>query len=261
MYQERDRDIRYIEDRGKNGYGMGLGIILLDMTFPGFPGDVRNPSAHGYPIQYEVARGLDIENLVLHPEDPANLDAILQAAKNLERMGCKAVLAECGYFAWYQKDVAAAVDIPVLMSSLLQVSWASQLIGPEKTVGLFMSMKKSFREEYLKRLGMPPGVNYVVGGAMDGGECTQFTRLWGFDEKRTEPAAAEYETAEAEFVRTGAQFYREHADMGAMVLECTGFPPFARALQREIGIPVFSWGTLMDFAYSVVVHRSYYGHM
>ena len=37
MYQERDRDIRYIEDRGKNGYGMGLGIILLDMTFPGFP--------------------------------------------------------------------------------------------------------------------------------------------------------------------------------------------------------------------------------
>jgi len=49
--------------------------------------------------------------------------------------------------------------------------------------------------------------------------------------------------------------------MGAMVLECTGFPPFARALQREIGIPIFSWGTLMEYAYSVVVHREYYGHV
>jgi hypothetical protein len=49
--------------------------------------------------------------------------------------------------------------------------------------------------------------------------------------------------------------------MGAMVLECTGFPPFARALQREIHIPIFSWGTLLDYAYSVAVHRDYYGHV
>jgi hypothetical protein len=50
------------------------------------------------------------------------------------------------------------------------------------------------------------------------------------------------------------------------VLECTGFPPFARALQRELAlagtdIAVFSWGTLLDYAYSVVVHRDYYGHV
>jgi hypothetical protein len=57
------------------------------------------------------------------------------------------------------------------------------------------------------------------------------------------------------------EFYKQHPKMGAMVLECTGFPPFARALQRQIGIPIFSWGTLMDFAYSVIVHREYYGHV
>ena len=255
------RGIQNIEDTGKNGYGMGLGIILLDMTFPGFPGDVRNPSAHGYPIQYEIAEGLDNENLILHPEDPKNLEVILRAAKKLEKMGCKAILAECGYFAWYQKDVAAAVSVPVFMSSLLQVPWAGQIIGPEKKVGLFMSMEKSFREEYLDRIGMPPGVKYVVGGAMDGGQCTQFTKLWGFDEKRTEPPSADFNIAEEEFLKTGTAFFTEHPDMGAMVLECTGFPPFARALQREIGIPVFSWGTLMDFAYSVVVHREYWGHV
>jgi Asp/Glu/hydantoin racemase len=57
------------------------------------------------------------------------------------------------------------------------------------------------------------------------------------------------------------EFFHRHPDMGAMVLECTGFQPFARALQREIDVPVFSYGTLLDYAYSVVVHRDYYGHV
>jgi len=56
-------------------------------------------------------------------------------------------------------------------------------------------------------------------------------------------------------------FYHAYPQMSALVLECTGFPPFARALQREIEIPVFSWGTLLDYAYSFVVHRDYYGHV
>jgi hypothetical protein len=43
---------------------MGLGIIILDDVYPGFPGDVRNASAHGYPIQYEIAEGVDIKKLV-----------------------------------------------------------------------------------------------------------------------------------------------------------------------------------------------------
>ena len=50
------------------------------------------------------------------------------------------------------------------------------------------------------------------------------------------------------------------------MLECTGMQPFARAIQREISaegapVPIFSWGTLLDYAFSVAVHRDYYGHV
>ena len=45
-------------------YGMGLGIIILDDVYPGFPGDVRNASAYPFPIQYEIAEGVDIQKLV-----------------------------------------------------------------------------------------------------------------------------------------------------------------------------------------------------
>ena len=47
----------------------------------------------------------------------------------------------------------------------------------------------------------------------------------------------------------------------ALLLECTGMQPFARAVQQAVDLPIFSWGTLLDYAYSVVSHRDYYGHV
>ena len=63
------------------------------------------------------------------------------------------------------------------------------------------------------------------------------------------------------YPQVAVDFYHAHPNMGAMLLECTGMQPFARAVQREIDVPIFSWGTLLDYAYSVVVHRDYYGHV
>jgi hypothetical protein len=261
MVPEHDHGINHIQDRGHHASGMGLGIILLDDTFPAFPGDVRNPSAYPYPIQYEIAEGLSIAELVLDPDKDKYLDGIIRAARKLEKMGCKAILGECGYFAWFQQEVADAVNVPVFLSSLLQVGWAQQLIGRNKVVGLLMSMKKSLMDRHLRGAGIDPASNLVVGGAMDGGRCRQFYNLWSCEGERPAVPFALYQEAERDFVAIGLEFQQAHPSMGAMVLECTGFPPFARALQRAIGIPVFSWGTLMDFAWSVIVHRDYYGHV
>jgi hypothetical protein len=248
--------------KGKNTHcsGMGLGIILLDETYPGFPGDVRNPSAFPYPIQYQVAEGLDIDKLIHDTNRNAFFDAVLKAAKNLEKMGCRAILAECGYFACFQKQMAASIKLPVFMSSLLQVPWAQSVIAPHEVVGLLMSSKEDLRDDHLTNVGIHPGSNYVVGNAMDGGLCPEFDNLWT-EGLRPDPPAADYDLAEKAFVEQGVLFFNEHPNMGAMVLECTGFPPFAETLQQKIDIPIFSWGTLMDFAYSVSVHRSYYGHV
>ena len=97
MYRNRDMGINYIKARHEHRcYGMGLGIIILDDVYPGFPGDVRNASAYPFPIQYEIAEGVDILALV-HGEDKTPcLEPIQRAAKKLERMGCRAIAAECG---------------------------------------------------------------------------------------------------------------------------------------------------------------------
>jgi hypothetical protein len=146
------------------------------------------------------------------------------------------------------------------MSSLLQIPWAQQLIGPQRVVGVLMADATYLNDRCLEAVGVRLGSNYVIGGAMERRECRQFDCLWT-NGLRSDPPAADYQQAEAEFVAVAARFYRQYPNMGAMVLECTGFPPFARALQREIDIPIFSWGTLLDFAYANAVHRAYYGHV
>jgi hypothetical protein len=261
MYQNRDLGINHIKARKDHRcYGMGLGIILLDDVYPGFPGDVRNASAYPYPIQYEIAEGVDIWALVHEDDKSPCLEPIQRAAKRLESMGCRAIAAECGYFAYFQREIAGSVDVPVFMSSLLQVPLAQQLIGPDKVVGILMAQKNKLLPRHLEAVGIQPGTNYVVAGAMDNGHCPEFENLW-YAPTRPDPPQANYDKALEDFLVIGTDFFKSHVNMGAMVLECTGMPPFARALQRKFDIPIFSWGTLLDYAYSVAVHRDYYGHV
>ena len=257
----RDPGIRVVKARRDHvGYGMGLGIMLLDEVYPGFPGDVRNPSAYPFPIQYDLVEGIDIERLVFHPDKTPCRAPILAAAKRLERMGCRAIAAECGYFAWFQKEVAAAVHVPVFMSSLLQVPLAQQTVGADQPIGIVCGTRCNLKPEHLIACGVDPKSNIVIAGAMDDYDSPQFDNLWNAA-VRPECPVSDYDRAEADFVALCKDFKSRNPGMRALVFECTGFQPFARAVQREVGLPIFSWSTLLDFAYSVVVHRDFYGHV
>ena len=261
MHQNRDFGINYMRTRKNHTcYGMGIGIMVLDDAYPGFPGDVRNASAWGFPIQYEIAEGVDNHTLVWEEDKTPCREPILRAAKRLEQMGCRAIAAECGYFAYFQKDVAGYVDVPVFMSSLLQVPFIQQVIGPRKTVGIVCAQKRFLTDTHLKNAGIDPTGNIVIAGAQDEYGCPQFDTLWDH-EKRPEVPESFYDQSEKDMVRICRDFCKAHPGIGAIMLECTGMQPFARAVQRAVDLPVFSWGTLLDYAYSVVAHRDYYGHV
>ena len=261
IYQNRDQNIQYATTRKNHTcYGMGLGIMVLDDAYPGFPGDVRNASAFPYPIQYEIAAGVDNYTLVWEQDKTPCREPILRAAKKLERMGCKAIAAECGYFAYFQKDVAAHVGVPVFMSSLLQVPFIQQLISPEKSVGIVCAQKRFLTETHLTNVGIDLNSNFVIAGAQDEYGCPEFDNLWDH-EKRPEVPEIHYDKAEKDMIQICRKFCRTHPEIGAIMLECTGMQPFARAVQQAVELPIFSWGTLLDYAYSVVVHRDYYGHV
>ena len=261
LYQHRDMGINLMKTRKQHCcYGMGLGIIVLDDAYPGFPGDVRNASAFPYPIQYEIAEGVDNYTLVWEQDKSPCLEPIRRAARKLEKMGCRAIAAECGYFAYFQKQIAGAVDVPVFMSSLLQVPFIQQLIGPKKDVGIVCAQKRFLTDDHLRNVGIDLNSNFIIAGAQDEYGCPEFDKLWDH-EKRPERPEAHYDKAETDMVRICVEFCQNHPGIAAIILECTGMQPFARAIQRAVDLPVFSWGTLLDYAYSVVAHRDYYGHI
>jgi hypothetical protein len=260
MYQQRDFNIHRIQtDPHHHCYGMGVGVILLDEEYPGFPGDTRNPSAYPFPIQYEIAEGLDGKQLLFQNDKPSYLAPIQKAAKKLEKMGCRAIAGECGYFAYFQKDVAGQVKVPVFMSSLLQVPLAQQLLGPDQVVGILVFSKDVLTSAHLEAVGIQPGSNYVVEGVMESGLCPEITNLYMTADPLSRQAS--YIKAERELTELAVEFSQHHPQMGALLLECSGLQPFARAVQQAIRLPVFSWGTLLDYAYSIAVHRDFYGHV
>ncbi|MEM7424775.1 MAG: aspartate/glutamate racemase family protein [Pseudomonadota bacterium] len=241
-------------------YGGGLGVLLLDDVYPGFPGDVRNHSSFPYPVQYEIVEGVDIKALAYSSDRDTCYPAILAAAQRLRRFGVGAVVGECGHFSYFQKRLAADMDIPVYISSMLQVAWAQSLIGPERLVGLLVSHTDAVTPEHLMAVGISPNSNIVIRGARNDGKCPAFDRLW-VKTKRANPVCVSRSEAAEQFLAVATEFVEDNPGMGALVLECTGFPPFARQVQDAVGLPVFSFATLMDFAFSSIVHREFQGHV
>ena len=181
MYQNRDTGINHIKARkDRRCYGMGIGIIILDEVYPGFPGDVRNASAYPFPIQYEIVENVDIPSMVYEEDKSPCLEPIQRAAKKLEKMGCRAIAAECGYFAYFQKEIAGYVDVPVFMSRLLQAASRGQNRGQE--YGPLLVAPQLFHVPQVP--GSQPAQHAVLEHGFDP-SVTPVSSGWGVDAKNT----------------------------------------------------------------------------
>ena len=256
---------RIVARPDRRAYGMGLGIILLDDVYPGFPGDVRNASSWPYPVQYDVAEGVDIFRLVDpdHPDRDSCFEAILASARRLERLGCRAIAAECGFFCYFQRRIADALNVPVFMSSLLQVPWARQALGRGRSVAVLTGFPQSLTPRHLEAVGIIADARLKLFSTYElcGSDTPEFKKLWSTRGLRTDPPSADWGAARDQIVRAARAIVAAHPDVGALVLECTGYPPFAAAIQAALELAVLSWGTLLDYAFSIAVHRDYRGHV
>ena len=170
--------VNYSRSRRCCASGLGLGVMLCEGTYPGFPGDVRNASAYPFTIQYEVIEGIHWEVLVHGSKEEREqyLPEIIRAAQKLERMGCRAIVAECGYFLFFQEAVSRAVRSPVFMSSLLQLPLIQNTISPDRVLSVVCSSRSKLQENlpYLYDLGLNSQRKIHFYGVMDDHPCEQF---------------------------------------------------------------------------------------
>lgn len=214
---------------GKALYGAPLGILMLEARFPRIPGDMGNGTTWPFPVLYRVVSGASPEKVVLKGA-AGLLPDFVEAARDLVRLGAEAITTNCGFLALFQKELAAAVGVPVATSSLMQVPWVQATLPPGKRVGLVTVSGSTLTPAHLEGAGVPLDTPMV--GTENGKE---FFRVLIKAEKDDMDVAL----AEQDVVEAGKALVAGNPDIGAIVLECINMPPYAAALQAAVGIPVY----------------------
>ncbi len=225
---------------GKPIYGAPLGILMLEAKFPRIPGDMGNATTWPFPVLYRVVEGASPERVVLKGA-AGLLPDFIAAAKELVRLGAEAITTNCGFLSLFQKEIAAAVGVPVATSSLMQVPWVQATLPPGKRVGLVTVSGSTLSPAHLEGAGVPLDTPLV--GTENGRE---FFRVLIKAEKEDMDIAL----AEQDVVEAGKQLVARHPEVGAVVLECTNMPPYAAALQEAVRLPVYDIYSMITWFYA-----------
>jgi hypothetical protein len=218
-----------------------IGVICLDTSFTKIPGHIRNPATFGFPVVYHVVAGVTPERVVTHP-DPGVLEPFIAAATELELTGVGAITSACGFLALFQRELAAAVAIPLYSSSLMQVPLVHRMLSPGQAVGVMTASGKSLTPRYLEAVG-GESVPVRIAGMEDQPEFREVILEGRRDD--LDPARLSHEVlSQAEALALA------NPEVGALVLECTDLVPFASAIQERLGVPVFDIVTLTGLVYA-----------
>jgi hypothetical protein len=239
--------MQIIAKGGKALYGAPLGILMLEARFPRIPGDMGNATTWPFPVLYRVVRGATPERVVLNAA-AGLLDDFLAAAEELVADGAEAITTNCGFLSLFQAELAAHVRVPVATSALIQVPWVQAMLPPGRRVGIITVSAQSLTSRHLTAARVPADTPIV--GTEHGRE---FFRVLVRGEKQEMDIAL----AAADILDAGRVLVSRHADIGALVLECTNMPPYAFALRERLGLPVFDIYSLITWLHAGLRPREF----
>ncbi|MDL2267148.1 aspartate/glutamate racemase family protein [Desulfovibrio sp. OttesenSCG-928-G15] len=228
-------------------YDTPIGVLCLDSAIPKPPGHVRNPLSFRFPTVCHVLQGIDIAGMLFSPS-PDMLAPFVSGAKTLEKQGVRAIVGSCGFMALFQKELSESVRIPIISSSLVQLGLVRLLHGPSARTGVLTASAKALTKAHFAAVGQEMEDYPIMG--MDSDPYFSAVIL-----EQTEPTMV-LERMEACICRAAKQFCTENR-LDALLLECTDLSAFGRAIQKDIGIPVYDINSLVEYTAFSVCRPSY----
>lgn len=243
---------RYFETKGQIMNGFPVGVLQLYNQMPFFPGNISNAYTYDYPVKYIQVEGAEIDNILRG--DESNLQPIIDAAKILQRDGCRVICASCGFFGHYQAAVADALDVPVYLSSLIQAPWALVAMSSKKKLGVVTANAERLSDKMCRSCGITPEMQerMVVAGVQNGEE---------FSHALTGEGGIDYDKFGEDICAAARELVRNNPDLGALLLECADMPTYAHLIQAEHNLPVYDAITMINYAKSAVTQTPYYGFL
>ena len=231
---------------GKSIYGAAVGILMLEARFPRIPGDMGNALTWNFPVHYKVVRGATPDLVVRHGAQGL-LESFISAARELVDDGVDGITTNCGFLSLFQDEIASAVPVPVVTSSLMQVNMVNRTLPAGKRAGILTINGSSLTQKHLDAANVPAGTPV---GTTEGGR--EFTRAILDNELELNVDLARKDNVDAALAMT-----RSHDDLGAIVLECTNMEPYAADIAAATGLPVYSIQTLITWFQRGLVPKKY----
>lgn len=245
--------MKYTVRSGQVSYGEAIGIILIQNYVPFVPGDVANATSYDYPVRFQRAPGVSVERIFNH--DMTLYKDIKAAGELLVRDGVRAITGDCGFLVLFQKQLAEDLGVPVFLSSLLQIPFILSIIAGPKKLGIVTANSGSLDMEVFNSLGI---------------ESSQMDRIdiGGLERSKhfvsaviQEEGVLDTELMEKETVEASLRLKKENPGLGAILLECSLLPPYGKAVHEATSLPVFDFITMIDYVFSAVVKKQFYGFM
>lgn len=223
-----------------------LGILLLDTVFPRIPGDIGNPLSYDYPVVLKTVPGATVQRVV-YEADASLLNDFIAAARDLEAQGVAAITSSCGFLTVFQEAVAAAVRVPVFLSSLMQVPLVHAMT--QKRVGIITAHSEKLTELVLSKAGIHDRVPFVVAGMQNSAAFSNPILQNGLSLDKS--------AIEKDMVDLALEMQAANPDLGSLVFECHNLAPYAAAVETKTRLPVFDIITCADWVYRSVNQRAY----
>ncbi|RDJ25277.1 aspartate/glutamate racemase family protein [Bosea caraganae] len=207
---------------------MTLGVLMLDTGFRRFPGDIGTPESFSGPVLFERVPQATAKRIVGIADD-GFLTPFIAAGERLVERGATAITTSCGFLIAYQAALAAKLPVPVATSALLLIPTLRQMLPAGKRVGVVTFSSRSLSPAHLAAAGAP--ADTPIAGLPEGGA---FQRAIFED-----PGEDSFAIRETEAVAAAKALVAAHADIGALVLECTNLSPHRAAIAAVAGCPAY----------------------
>ena len=202
-------------------------MLMLDTRFPRVPGDIGNPATFNFPVLHELVRGASPQRVV-RERDPALLQPFIAAGHTLVAAGASAITTSCGFLVLFQRELQAALPVPVWTSSLL-------LLPELPRAGVVTVDAGALVAAHLRAAGADPATP-IEGLTL--GCAFQQTLL-------QDRSTLDTHDALLQVVGAAQRLLARHPTLTDIVLECTNMPPYADAVRRATGVQVHDIMTLI----------------
>lgn len=139
-----------------------------------------------------------------------------------------------GHLTVVQDELAAAVSVPVIISSLFLIPLVRRMVSG-RPIGVVTAHSDQLSRAYLSACGVDPAWAVHVRG-METGPSFNGAILGGTD---GEPPELNVDGASAEVATLCATLQAQVPDLAAFVFECTNLQPYAALAKARTRLPVF----------------------